>query len=340
MDDTDTGEHEVSDPVEVGRVLDEVLGAPIETTSVASAQRARVAQSKAAVLREALPWMTRFHGQTVVVKYGGNAMVEEGLKRSFAADVALLRFVGLRPVIVHGGGPQIDALATARGVTSRFIGGLRVTDADMLAVVREALVDEVNVEVVELVTAAGAEARGIVGSDGLLTVTPATGPEGEDLGLVGEVGAVDVVPLIEALDAGIVPVVATLGRDAQGAERNVNADIAAGAIAAALGASKYVVLTDVPGLYEDFGDEATRTLITEITVGDLEAMLAAGELHAGMRPKVRSIVAAVRGGVPQAHILDGRVLHALLIEIFTDEGIGTMVGLRAGEAATAREESS
>ena len=144
MDDTDTSGHEASDPDEVVRALDEVLGAPIETTSVASAQRARIAQSKAAVLREALPWMTRFHGQTVVVKYGGNAMVEEGLKRSFAADVALLRFVGLRPVIVHGGGPQIDALATARGVTSRFVGGLRVTDADMLAVVREALVDEVG----------------------------------------------------------------------------------------------------------------------------------------------------------------------------------------------------
>jgi len=340
MDTMDTTAQGAPDTTGAVRALDAVLGAPIEMTSDASAHRARIAQGKAAVLREALPWMTRFHGQTVVVKYGGNAMVEEGLKRSFAADVALLRFVGLRPVIVHGGGPQIDARAAARGVTSRFIGGLRVTDAEMLAVVREALVDEVNAEVVALVTSAGAEARGIVGSEGLLSVTAATGPDGEDLGLVGEVSEVDVAPLIEALDAGIVPVVATLGRDADGAERNVNADIAAGAIAAALGASKYVVLTDVPGLYEDFGDEATRTLITEITVGDLESMLDAGELHAGMRPKVRSIVEAVRGGVPQAHILDGRVLHALLIEIFTDEGIGTMVGLHGDEVADAPGDSS
>jgi acetylglutamate kinase len=317
-----------------------LAGAPIRTATPQSDERARVAQGKAAVLREALPWITRFHGQTVVIKYGGNAMVEDGLKRSFAADIALLRFVGLRPVIVHGGGPQISALAEARGVASRFVGGLRVTDAPMLDVVRSALMDDVNPEMVALVTDAGATAVGISGErSGLIVTRPAVGPAGEDLGLVGEVAAIEVDALRDALEQGAVPVIATLGRDPDGTVRNVNADLAAGAIAAALGASKYVVLTDVAGLYEDFGDEEARTLITETTVEDLERMLADDELHDGMRPKVRSVVDAVRGGVPQAHLLDGRVLHAVLIEIFTDEGIGTMIDT-GGATATGRAGSA
>ncbi|MEX0868833.1 MAG: acetylglutamate kinase [Nitriliruptoraceae bacterium] len=288
--------------------------------------RVELAQSKAAVLREALPWITRFHGQTVVIKYGGNAMVDDDLKRSFAADVALLQFVGLRPVIVHGGGPQISALAKDLGVTSAFIGGLRRTDAAMLDVVRMALLGQVNPEIVGLVQAAGAAAVGVAGTDaGLVKVRPATGPNGEDLGLVGEVEHVDTTYLVELLDDGFLPVVATLGRDAQGQDRNVNADLAAGAIAAALGASKLVYLTDVPGLYADFGDPERQALLSEVGVEELERMLDSDALHEGMRPKVRSIIDALRHGVPQAHILDGRVLHAVLIEIFTDEGVGTMI---------------
>jgi acetylglutamate kinase len=295
--------------------------------------RSAAAQEKAAVLREALPWITRFHGQTVVIKYGGNAMVDDELKRSFAADVALLHFVGIRPVIVHGGGPQISQLADRLGVGSSFVGGLRVTDGPMMDVVRMALLGQVNPELVGLVQQAGAPSVGVAGTDaGLLRVRPAVGPNGEDLGLVGEVEHVDTTYLRELLADEVLPIVATVGRDAQGRERNVNADSAAGAIAAALGASKLVYLTDVPGLYQDFGG-ADQSLMSEVSVDLLEGMLTGDELHAGMRPKVRSIVSAVRGGVPRAHILDGRVLHAVLIEIFTDEGVGTMV-TAGGDALT------
>ena len=312
------------------------IGVPIMTTSPETTERAEVAQGKAAVLREALPWITRFHGQTVVIKYGGNAMIDPELQRSFAADVALLHFVGLRPVIVHGGGPQISDLARERGVESRFVGGLRVTDEAMIQVVHDALGGIVNPEVVGLIEGAGAPARGIIGSHGPVLVCETTlGPGGEDIGLVGEVVAVDTDAIAAVLEEGRVPVIATLGRDVDGREHNVNADTAAGAIAAAIGASKLVVLTDVPGLYRDFGDEQREQLISALDADELEAMLSAGVLNDGMLPKVRAVLHALRGGTPQAHILDGRVQHAVLIEIFTDEGIGTMVGdrLTPGEVA-------
>lgn len=300
--------------------------------------RGAAAQAKAAVLREALPWITRFHGQTIVVKYGGNAMVDEARKRSFAADIALLHFVGLRPVIVHGGGPQISQLAAALGVESSFIAGLRVTDEAMMQVVRMALLGQVNPELVGLVQAAGAPAVGVAGTDAaLLQVVPATGPNGEDLGYVGDVDHVDTTIITELLDDGFVPVVATVGRDADGHDRNVNADIAAGALAAALGASKLVYLTDVPGLYLDFGDRGSQSsaedpgsLISEVSPDRLEVMLQSGSLHDGMLPKIRSILDALDGGVARAHILDGRVEHAVLIEMFTDEGIGTMIAADGG----------
>jgi acetylglutamate kinase len=286
--------------------------------------RTGTAQAKAAVLREALPWITRFHGATVVIKYGGNAAVDQELKRSFAADVALLHVVGLRPVIVHGGGPQITEVARRMGLEPSFVGGLRVTDDATMDVVRMVLLGRVNPELVGLVQAAGAPAVGVAGTDAdLLTVTAATGPAGEDLGRVGDVTAVDPTVLTRLLDDGFLPVVATVGRDTTGIDRNVNADTAAGAVAAALAAAKLVYLTDVPGLYDDLGDEGS--LISETTVDRLQAMLADGRLHAGMRPKVASIVDALHRGVPQAHVLDGRVLHAVLLEVFTDEGVGTMV---------------
>jgi acetylglutamate kinase len=313
-------------------ILARAIGVPIMTTSPENTERAEVAQGKAAVLREALPWITRFHGQTVVIKYGGNAMIDEELQRSFAADVALLHFVGLRPVIVHGGGPQISDLAEERGVVSRFVGGLRVTDHAMIEVVHDALVAQVNPQVVGLIEAAGAAAQGIIGSDGpVLTCEPAVGPDGEDLGLVGEVVAVALERIEAALSAGAVPVIATLGRDAQGQEYNVNADTAAGAIAAALGATKLVVLTDVPGLYDRFGDVEHQRLISELSLEELEQMVVSGSLSEGMLPKVAAVLKALRAGTPHAHILDGRVQHAVLIEIFTDEGIGTMV--RSGTSA-------
>jgi acetylglutamate kinase len=291
-------------------------------------ERASTAQAKAAVLREALPWIMRFHGATVVVKYGGNAMVDEELKRSFAADVALLHFVGIRPVIVHGGGPQIDAVSQRLGLESSFVDGLRVTDDATMEVVRMVLLGQVNPELVGLVQEAGAPGVGVAGTDaGLLHVVPETAPRGQDLGRVGRVDRVDPTVLQRLLDDGFVPVVATVGRDHAGLDRNVNADSPAGAIAAALGAAKLVYLTDVPGLYRDFGDEGS--LLSEVPVSRLEEMLRSDGLHAGMRPKVASIVAALDAGVPQAHILDGRVLHAILLEVFTDAGVGTMV--TAGE---------
>ncbi len=286
--------------------------------------RAAQAQAKAAVLREALPWITRFHGHTVVVKYGGNAMVDDQLKRSFAGDVALLHVVGLRPVIVHGGGPQISRTAESMGLESRFVGGLRVTDGPMLDAVRMALLGRVNPEIVSLVEAAGAPAVGVAGTDaGLLRTRPAAGPDGEDLGYVGEIESVNARYLDQLLDDGFLPVVATVGRDADGHDRNVNADAVAGAVAAATGASKLLYLTDVPGLYRDLGDAGS--LISETDAARLRDLLAGDGLHAGMRPKIASIVSALEDGVPQAHILDGRVLHAILLEIFTDEGVGTMI---------------
>ncbi|MEX0591850.1 MAG: acetylglutamate kinase, partial [Nitriliruptoraceae bacterium] len=321
----------------------------ITTAAQVAAEHIEVAQAKAAVLREALPWITNFHGQTIVIKYGGHAMEDDELKRSFAADVALLQFVGLRPVIVHGGGPQIGALADKLGITSSFVDGLRVTDEAMMEVVRMVLLGQVNPEIVRLVQAAGAAAVGISGTDAnTLKVRPAKGSSGQDLGLVGEVDEVDTRYLRELLEDGFLPVVATVGRDHQGVDRNVNADTAAGAIAAALGATKLVYLTDVPGLYLDFGDPDRQALISEIGVARLERMLEADELHEGMRPKIRSIVQAVRSGVPQAHILDGRVMHAVLIEIFTDEGVGTMISaalrgevtMRDGDRATSDEAPS
>ena len=291
--------------------------------------RIGAAQAKAAVLREALPWITRFRGHTIVVKYGGNAMVDDGLTRSLAADIALLHVVGLRPVIVHGGGPQIGEVSRRLGLEPRFVAGLRVTDDATMDVVRMVLLGQVNPQLVGSVQAAGAPAVGVAGTDAdLLVVRPQAGPAGEDLGLVGEVERVDPTILVRLLDDGFVPVVATVGRDGDGRDRNVNADAAAGAIAAALGATKLVYLTDVPGLYEDLGDEGS--LLSEVSAERLADMLARDQLHDGMRPKVASIVAALAAGVPQAHILDGRVEHAVLLEIFTDEGVGTMV-TRAGE---------
>ncbi|HEY8339934.1 MAG TPA: acetylglutamate kinase, partial [Egibacteraceae bacterium] len=274
------------------------------------------------------PWITRWRGRTVVVKYGGNAMGDDDVNRAFAADIALLASVGLRVVVVHGGGPQISELSTRLGLEPRFVDGRRVTDPATLDVVRMVLLGQVNPRLVGMVTAAGARAVGVAGTDGELLRARQSDPQ---LGLVGDVEAVDPTLLDSLLDDGVVPVVATVARGADGRDYNVNADTAAGAIAVALGADKLIYLTNVAGLYEDFGT-AESTLLSVVGVERLRSMLAAGELNTGMVPKVASIVAALDGGVAQAHLLDGRVEHALLLEIFTDEGIGTMV-IPEGDAA-------
>jgi acetylglutamate kinase len=288
----------------------------------------QTALTKAATLVEALPWLARFHGAVVVLKYGGHAMADPALQRAFAEDVVFLRYVGLRPVVVHGGGPQITAHLDRLGIATEFRGGLRVTTPEAMEVVRMVLVGQVNGDVVRLVNDHGPFAVGLSGeAGGLLTAEPRTtvvGGEEVDLGLVGDVSEVDPGTLRALLDDGRIPVVATVARGPDGETYNVNADSAAAAIAVALGAQKLVVLTDVEGLYGSWPAEGEPgDLVSEIPATELAALLPS--LSAGMAPKMEACLRAVRGGVPQAHVLDGRVPHAVLLEVFTDSGVGTMV---------------
>jgi acetylglutamate kinase len=300
------------------------------------------ALAKAGTLIEALPWLARFHGQTVVIKFGGHAMTDEPLRLAFAQDVVFLRYAGLRPVVVHGGGPQISAHLDRLGMESTFRGGLRVTTAEAMDVVRMVLTGQVNRDVVGLINRHGPFAVGMSGEDAhLLTARriQAIGADGDpiDIGHVGEVESVNPGAVSALLADGRIPVISTVARSDGGEVLNVNADTAAAALAVALGAVKLVMLTDVAGLYADWpasgpagtdgaaAGGATRPaqVISELTVSDLAAMLPA--LSDGMIPKMEACVTAVRGGVPQAHVLDGRLPHAVLLEIFTDSGIGTMV---------------
>lgn len=278
---------------------------------------------KARTLVEALPYITRYAGAVVVVKYGGNAMTSEGLARSFARDVVLMHHIGVQPVIVHGGGPQISELMQRLDQRPTFVDGYRVTGAEELDVVRMVL-QKTNKELVALINAHGDLAVGISGEDGnLIRARKMRSASGADLGFVGEVDRVDPRVIGGLLSSGFIPVVAPIGVGPGGQAFNINADHAAGAVAAALGASKLVYLTDVEGLYEDLGDAGS--LLSRVRTSELKRMLDGGSLSSGMIPKVASCVAAVEGGVERAHILDGRVEHALLLEIFTDQGVGTMV---------------
>jgi acetylglutamate kinase len=283
------------------------------------------ALAKAAILTEALPWLQRFHDAIVVVKYGGHAMTDPALQRAFAEDVLFLHHAGLRPVVVHGGGPQISAHLDRLGIASEFRAGLRVTTPDAMAVVRMVLVGQVNGDVVNLVNDHGPYAVGLSGEDGgLFTAERRVAyVEGEpvDIGQVGDVVAVDPSPVTALLAAGRIPVVATVARGRDRLSYNVNADTAAAALAVALTAEKLVVLTDVDGLYRDW--PASSDVIGELTADELRDMLPS--LSAGMIPKMEACLRAVDGGVPRAHVLDGRLAHALLVEVFTDDGIGTMV---------------
>jgi acetylglutamate kinase len=283
------------------------------------------ALAKAAVLIDALPWLEQFHGKIVVVKYGGNAMSSPDLQRAFAQDIVFLRYAGLRPVVVHGGGPQITEHLDRLGIASEFRGGLRVTTPEAMDIVRMVLTGQVNPEVVNLVNDHGAFAVGLSGEDaGLMTAERRSAVvDGElvDIGQVGDVVAVDPSAVHALLDAGRIPVIATVARGIDGLTYNVNADTAAAAIAVGVGAEKLVVLTDVEGLYADW--PASTEIVSQITAGELAALLPT--LASGMIPKMEACLRAVEGGVPRAHVLDGRVPHALLLEVFTSEGIGTMV---------------
>jgi acetylglutamate kinase len=283
------------------------------------------ATDKASILIEALPWLERYVGKTIVIKYGGNAMVDESLKAAFATDIVFLRTVGVHPVVVHGGGPQISEMLSRLGIESEFRGGLRVTTPEAMDVVRMVLMGQVNRELVGLINSHGPLAVGFSGEDAGLFTAERKGVEinGKevDLGLVGEITEVRPEAVIDLINAGRIPVVATVAPDEDGQVHNVNADTAAGALAAALGAERLIVLTDVEGLYRDWPH--STEVIRQIAVDDLATMLPS--LAAGMIPKMEACVDAVRAGVSKATVIDGRVPHALLLEIFTDEGIGTMV---------------
>ncbi|HET7398478.1 MAG TPA: acetylglutamate kinase [Intrasporangium sp.] len=303
----------------------------------------RVAAGKAATLVEALPWLERLHGALVVVKYGGNAMVDDALKRAFAEDIAFLRYAGLRPVVVHGGGPQIKAMLGRLGLESEFRGGLRVTTPEVMDVVRMVLTGQVGRELVGLLNQHGPIAVGLSGEDAGLLGARRRGTEidGElvDLGLVGDVESVNPSAVLDILDAGRVPVVSTVAPDldVEGQVLNVNADTAAAALAVALRAEKLVVLTDVEGIYASWPDRGS--LLSSIGVGAARELLR--RVDEGMVPKLEACIRAVEGGVPRTHVVDGRVPHSILLEIFTAEGIGTMVLPEPGpepEAGTAADE--
>ncbi len=280
---------------------------------------------KAEVLASALPWLKQLHGKIVVVKYGGNAMTDDTLKAAFAADMVFLRNCGIKPVVVHGGGPQISAMLKKLGIAGDFKGGFRVTTPEVLDVARMVLFGQVGRELVNLINAHGPYAVGLTGEDAHLftAVRRSVTVDGvaTDIGLVGDVEHVNAGSLLDLIVAGRIPVVSTIGPDVDGVVHNINADTAAAALAEALGAEKLVMLTDVEGLYTDWPDRSS--LVSEIDTAALTELLP--KLESGMVPKIEACLRAVEGGVPSAHVIDGRVEHCVLVELFTDEGTGTKV---------------
>ena len=284
----------------------------------------------ARVLAEALPYMQRYAGKTVVIKYGGNAMVDESLKNGFARDVVLMKLVGINPVVVHGGGPQIGQLLKRLGKVSEFIDGMRVTDAETMDVVEMVLGGLVNKEIVNLISGHGGAAVGLTGKDGglirarQLQVTrqlpEASAPESIDLGHVGEVTKVHAGVVDHLVSGGFIPVIAPIGVGEDGRSYNINADLVAGKVAETLRAEKLILLTNTPGLLDAQGQ-----LLTGLDERQVNALIEDGTIHGGMLPKIRCALEAVRGGVRQAGIIDGRVEHAVLLELFTDEGVGTVI---------------
>ncbi|ABL04144.1 acetylglutamate kinase [Mycobacterium ulcerans] len=282
-------------------------------------------QSKAQVLAEALRWLKQLHGRVVVIKYGGNAMTDDTLRQAFAADMAFLRNCGIHPVVVHGGGPQITAMLGKLGIEGDFKGGFRVTTPEVLDVARMVLFGQVGRELVNLINAHGPYAVGVTGEDAQLftAVRRSVNVDGvaTDIGLVGDVDHVNAAALMDLIAAHRIPVISTLAPDAEGVVHNINADTAAAAVAEALGAEKLLMLTDVEGLYTSWPDR--DSLVREIDTAALEQLLP--RLEAGMIPKVEGCLRAVTGGVPSAHVIDGRVEHCVLVELFTNAGTGTKV---------------
>ena len=311
-----------------------------DATGAKTPEEWRAATEKAKTLAEALPWLKQYHGKTIVVKYGGNAMTDDSLKQAFAEDIVFLRYAGFRPVVVHGGGPQISSMLDRLDIKSEFRGGLRVTTPEAMDVVRMVLVGQVGRELVGLINSHGPLAVGLSGEDaGLFTAeTARTVVDGEevDLGLVGEVARVRPEAVLDIVDAGRIPVISSVAPDDLGRVHNVNADTAAAALAVALGAEKLLVLTDVEGLYRDWPD--SDDVIGQISPEALEALMPS--LASGMVPKMTACLKAVTGGVPRATVIDGREPHAVLLEIFTDDGVGTQVlpGVET-RIRTARKES-
>ncbi len=283
------------------------------------------ASSKAAVLAEALPWLKEFSGATVVVKYGGNAMIDDELRASFAEDIVFLRLAGLRPIVVHGGGPQISQMLDTLGIESEFKGGQRVTTPEVLDVVRMVLTGQVQRDLVSLINKHGPYAVGISGEDAALLAaekrTQDVDGQEVDLGLVGDVTEVRTDLVTTLLDDGLIPIISSIGVGEDGTIYNVNADAAAGAIATAVNATKAVFLTDVAGLYANWPE--SEDVISELTVAELKVLLPT--LSAGMIPKMTACLTAVEGGVSRVHVIDGRKPHSMLLEVFTDSGVGTMV---------------
>jgi len=285
---------------------------------------------KAQILAEALPYIRRFHGKTIVVKYGGNAMTDVALQKSFAHDVVLLKLVGMNPVVVHGGGPQIESLLARLGKKGEFVQGMRVTDAETMDVVEMVLGATVNKELVTLINQAGGKAVGLTGKDGgfirakkLLVAAEGNGGDKIDIGQVGEIESIDPAVISTLEDGGFIPVVAPIGLGKRGESYNINADLVAGKLAEVLRAEKLVLLTNTPGVLDKNGK-----LLTGLTPKRIDQLVAEGVLSGGMLPKIASALDAARGGVHSVHIIDGRVEHALLLEILTDEGVGTLIRSR------------
>ena len=283
------------------------------------------AAAKARVLFEALPYIQRFHGKTIVVKFGGNAMADNELKTLFARDVVLLKLVGINPVVVHGGGPQIEQVLARLGKKGEFIQGMRVTDAETMDVVEMVLGGQVNKEVVELINQAGGKAVGLTGQDGAFIrarkmLLPSKDNEAIDLGQVGEIESIDPGVISTLEQGGFIPVVAPIGTGADGTTYNINADLVAGKLAEVLSAEKLVVLTNTPGVLDKDGK-----LLTNLTPRKIDDLVSKGVVSGGMLPKIGSVLDAARAGVRSCHIIDGRVPHALLLEVLTDEGVGTLI---------------
>jgi len=290
--------------------------------------------AKAEILTEALPWIKSMWGLTVVVKYGGAAMTDPELREHVASDLVLMKLVGINPVIVHGGGPEITSFMDRLDMPVEFFDGMRVTDAATMEIVKMVLVGKVNKELVSAINAHGRLAVGIAGDDGNLIKAR---PVSERLGRVGEVESIDTTVVTNLIDDGFMPVIATVGYGEDGGSYNINADLVAGDLAGALGAAKVIFLTDVDGLYADFDDKGS--LISALSLPEAEGLIADQKLVSGMIPKVGACARALRAGVPRAHILNGKVAHALLLEVFTDEGVGTMItadGAAPGDPAGAR----